>query len=142
MSAVSRRVREFGTLKALGWKSRRVVGQVLGESVVPGRDRRACSASSSASLGARLIAWFSPELKATLGAPAARCPAAAPGAGGAIRAMADAAQTVTVQLTAPVSLELVLIAVGLAVAGGLVAGALGGWRASRLRPADALRRLD
>ena len=30
----------------------------------------------------------------------------------------------------------------LAVAGGLIAGALGGWRAARLRPADALRRLD
>src|SRR5215831_12820210 len=28
MSAVSRRVREFGTLKALGWRSRRIVGQV------------------------------------------------------------------------------------------------------------------
>ena len=36
VSAVSRRVREFGTLKALGWKSRRIVGQVLGESVVIG----------------------------------------------------------------------------------------------------------
>ncbi|HTZ23810.1 MAG TPA: ABC transporter permease, partial [Streptosporangiaceae bacterium] len=36
MSAVSRRVREFGTLKALGWRSRRVIGQVMGESVAMG----------------------------------------------------------------------------------------------------------
>ena len=36
MSAVSRRVREFGTLKALGWRSRRVVGQVMGESLTIG----------------------------------------------------------------------------------------------------------
>ena len=36
MAAVSRRVREFGTLKALGWRSRRVVGQVMGESLVIG----------------------------------------------------------------------------------------------------------
>jgi ABC-type antimicrobial peptide transport system permease subunit len=35
-SAVSRRVREFGTLKALGWTSRRVVGQVVGEALVIG----------------------------------------------------------------------------------------------------------
>ncbi len=36
MSAVSRRIREFGTLKALGWKSRRVVFQVMGESIAIG----------------------------------------------------------------------------------------------------------
>ena len=36
MSAVSRRVREFGTLKALGWRSRRVIGQVMGESITIG----------------------------------------------------------------------------------------------------------
>ena len=36
MSAVSRRVREFGTLKALGWRSRRIIGQVMGESLAIG----------------------------------------------------------------------------------------------------------
>ncbi|KIF01173.1 membrane protein, partial [Streptomyces sp. RSD-27] len=35
-SAVSRRVREFGTLKALGWKSSRVTRQVAGEALVNG----------------------------------------------------------------------------------------------------------
>ena len=29
--------------------------------------------------------------------------------------------------------------VGLAIAGGLIAGAFGGWRAARLSPAEALR---
>ena len=36
MAAVTRRVREFGTLKALGWRSRRIIGQVLGESIAIG----------------------------------------------------------------------------------------------------------
>ena len=36
MSAVTRRVREFGTLKAMGWPSRRIIGQVMGESIVIG----------------------------------------------------------------------------------------------------------
>ena len=36
MAAVARRVREFGTLKALGWRSRRIVGQVMGESIAIG----------------------------------------------------------------------------------------------------------
>jgi ABC-type antimicrobial peptide transport system permease subunit len=36
LAAVSSRAREFGILKALGWRSRRVGAQVLGESVVVG----------------------------------------------------------------------------------------------------------
>src|SRR5947208_14771975 len=36
MAAVTRRVREFGTLKALGWRSRRIVGQGMGETLVIG----------------------------------------------------------------------------------------------------------
>jgi len=41
-----------------------------------------------------------------------------------------------------VNLTTIALAVALAVAGGLIAGAFGGWRASRLRPADALRRVE
>src|SRR5215813_13512072 len=36
MAAVTRRVREFGTLKALGWRSRRIIAQVMGESLAIG----------------------------------------------------------------------------------------------------------
>ena len=43
---------------------------------------------------------------------------------------------------APVSTTLIIGAVGLALLGGLVAGAVGSLRASRLRPADALRHID
>ena len=142
VSAVSRRVREFGTLKALGWRSPRIVGQVLGESTVQGVAGGIIGVGLGV-LGAKAIAWFSPALKATLGPSLGG--AAQPGGGappGMARAVEQAAQTVTVNLTAPVSVQLVLMAIALAVAGGLVAGALGGWRASRLRPADALRRLD
>jgi putative ABC transport system permease protein len=48
---------------------------------------------------------------------------------------------VSVHLTAPVTLSTVLLAVVLALAGGLIAGSFGGWRAVRLRPADALGRV-
>jgi ABC-type lipoprotein release transport system permease subunit len=134
VSAVSRRVREFGTLKALGWKGRRVVGQVLGESMVQGVIG-ALMGVALGLLGARLIAAFSPALEATVVGAAQNGP---PG----VRQAANAAQAVTVDLTAPVSLELIGVAAGLALAGALIAGAFGGWRASRLRPADALRRVD
>jgi putative ABC transport system permease protein len=138
VSAVSRRVREFGTLKALGWKSRRVVGQVMGESVVQGVAGGILGVLIGIA-GALAIAHFSPVLKATVGQTSTAGPGGGPpGSGG----FGQAAQTVAVHLTAPVSLQLVALAVGLALAGGLLAGAFGGWRASRLRPADALRRVD
>jgi ABC-type antimicrobial peptide transport system permease subunit len=132
VSAVSRRVREFGTLKALGWKGRRIVGQVLGESMVQGVIGAVLGVGLGI-LGARLIAAFSPALKATMASSQQQ---------GGPPGMQQAAQSVSVALTTPVSLQLIGIAVGLALAGALIAGGFGGWRASRLRPADALRRVD
>jgi ABC-type antimicrobial peptide transport system permease subunit len=134
VSAVSRRVREFGTLKALGWKGRRIVGQVLGESVVQGVIGAVLGVGLGI-LGARLIAAFTPALKATMNAAAQQQQGGPPG-------MQQAAQSVSVALTTPVSLQLIAVAVGLALVGALIAGGFGGWRASRLRPADALRRVD
>jgi ABC-type antimicrobial peptide transport system permease subunit len=68
---------------------------------------------------------------------------AGPGAGGGFAGSGrQAAKSLEVALTAPVSVTTIALAVALAVAGGLVAGAFGGWRASRLRPADALRRVE
>ena len=46
------------------------------------------------------------------------------------------------KLEAPVELGLIALAIGLALLGGLIAGGVGGLRASRLRPADALRHID
>ena len=47
-----------------------------------------------------------------------------------------------VVLGAPVDPRLLLLAIVLALLGGLVAGAAGGLRAARLRPADALRSIE
>jgi ABC-type antimicrobial peptide transport system permease subunit len=64
------------------------------------------------------------------------------GGKGALSALTDTAHTVSVTLTAPVTISVILIAVLLAVAGGLIAGSFGGWRAARLRPAAALARVE
>ncbi|MDX3238709.1 ABC transporter permease [Streptomyces sp. ME03-5709C] len=140
-SAVSRRVREFGTLKALGWKSGRVTRQVMGEAIVNGLVGGALGIALG--LGcAYLITAISPTLEATVGGGAG---AGAGGGGGfgpggpARRAAVDALH---ISLQAPVEVDTIVLAVVLAVAGGLVAGTFGGWRASRLRPADALRRVE
>ena len=57
---------------------------------------------------------------------------------------AATARTVTdqVSLTAPVAVTVLLLGFLVAVLGGLVAGAAGGWRAARMRPADALRQVE
>jgi putative ABC transport system permease protein len=55
----------------------------------------------------------------------------------------DAANpTVHVHLTPAVSGDAIALAVVLAIAGGLIAGAFGGWRAAQLRPAAALARVE
>ncbi len=36
VAGVTRRTRELGTLKAIGWSNRRIVGQIAGESLVQG----------------------------------------------------------------------------------------------------------
>jgi putative ABC transport system permease protein len=153
MSAVGRRVREFGTLKALGWTSRRVVRQVLGEAIVTGLLGGALGIGLGLA-GALVIDKVAPALTASAAgsttAPTSN--AGIPGGGfggerggtagaGAGHALASSSATTTVHLTAPISLNVLLLAVGLAILGGLIAGGFGGWRASALRPADALRKL-
>ncbi|MEU3780092.1 ABC transporter permease [Streptomyces sp900129855] len=142
-SAVSRRVREFGTLKALGWKSGRVTRQVVGEAMVNGLLGGALGIALGLA-GAYAVTAVSPTLQAQLGGGGGGGGQGGPGGGGGFGGFGRraAAKTLDVALTAPVSVTTVAIAVALAVAGGLIAGAFGGWRASRLRPADALRRVE
>ncbi|MFF4354995.1 ABC transporter permease [Streptomyces sp. NPDC001530] len=140
-SAVSRRVREFGTLKALGWKSGRVTRQVVGEAIVNGLVGGALGIALGLA-GAYVVTEISPTLQAQVGSSGGG-PGGGPGGGGfGGPARQTASKALDVALTAPVSLNTIVVAVALAVTGGLIAGAFGGWRASRLRPADALRRVE
>ncbi|MFJ1583328.1 ABC transporter permease [Streptomyces sp. NPDC088197] len=140
-SAVSRRVREFGTLKALGWKSGRVTRQVMGEALVNGLLGGVLGIALGLA-GAYAVTAISPTLSAQLGSNGGGGGAGGGGGGGFGGPARSAAKTVDIALSAPVSVHTIALAVGLAVAGGLIAGAFGGWRASRLRPADALRRVE
>jgi putative ABC transport system permease protein len=149
MSAVTRRIREFGTLKALGWRSRRVVGQVIGEAVVIGVAGGIVGVGLGY-LGAALIGHFAPPLSASVGSSTG---SATPGGvrvfgpgglggprpgGGFTRIGGGSNPTITVHLTPVVTLSILGAAVLLAIIGGLIAGGFGSWRAARLRPAAAL----
>lgn len=143
-ASVGRRVREFGTLKALGWRSGRVTRQIVGEAVVNGLIGGVLGIAVG--LGAAYaITAAGPTLTAQLGSLGGGMGGGGMGGGmgrGPGGGSGAGAQSLDVALTAPVSATTLALAVGLAVAGGLVAGAFGGWRASRLRPADALRRVE
>jgi putative ABC transport system permease protein len=142
IAAVTRRVREFGTLKALGWRSRRIIGQVMGESIAIGIIGGIAGVGFGFG-GAALIGKLAPKLSATVGSSnAASVAGTGKGAGGALTPLTDTAHTVSVTLSAPVTMSVILLAVLLAVAGGLIAGSFGGWRAARLRPAAALARVE
>jgi ABC-type lipoprotein release transport system permease subunit len=176
MAAVSRRVREFGTLKALGWKSRRIIGQVMGEAVTLGLIGGAIGIGLGLA-GAELVSKLSPKLSAVVGQTTGSATpggarqfgfGAGAGAGGGgggggaggggfgggggggfgggpgagtFRRPGAASHTVAVHLSAAVSANVILLAVVLAVAGGIIAGIFGGWRAARLRPAAALAKV-
>ena len=137
LASVNKRVRELGTLKALGWPQGLVVRQVAGESLAQGALGGALGALLGLA-GAALVTAIGPTLEATIASAAQQGP---PGPGPFGQGQVTAGTT-NIALDAPVDLQLLLIAVGLAILGGLIAGAVGGMRAARLRPADALRSLE
>jgi putative ABC transport system permease protein len=142
LAAVSRRVREFGILKAIGWRSRRIVAQVLGESAAVG----VAGAAAGLGLGfagAAIIAAVAPTLYATAGANRQNQAAqpAAPGSHEILVGGTNLIHTVPVPLNPSVSAGVIVLAVVLALAGGLLAGAFASWRIAVLRPADALARV-
>ncbi|HEU5207068.1 MAG TPA: ABC transporter permease [Gaiellaceae bacterium] len=137
LSSVTKRIRELGTLKAIGWSQRLVVRQVTGESLIQGLLGGVIGVVLGI-VGALAIGAFGPTLEATVGAASEQGPRFfGPFGQGAVETSAT-----EVALDAPISPTIVLWAVGLALLGGLVAGAVGSLRASRLRPADALRHID
>jgi putative ABC transport system permease protein len=162
---VSRRVREFGTLKALGWTSRRIVGQVVGEALTIGIIGGVVGVGLGY-LGSALAGHYYHTVTATLGSTTGTAtPGGArffgggapggggggfagggPGGGGGFNRFRDlaagGAHAATVHLTPQITVGVIVAAVLLAIAGGLLAGAFGGWRAAQLRPAAALARVE
>lgn len=139
LAAVSRRAREFGILKAIGWRSRRIVGQVLGEAAVIG----VAGAAAGVGLGfagAAIIAAVAPTVSATAGADNYPQPAV-PGAHSILIGGSSLIHVVPVPLHPSVSAGVIAAAVALALAGGLLAGVVASWRIAVLRPARALARV-
>jgi putative ABC transport system permease protein len=121
--AVTWRVQEFGTLRALGWRSRQIVAEIMGESLVTGITGAALGVAFGYA-GTAIVNTAAPRLSATV----------TPNQG--------THTTVAVHLAADVGGPVVAIAIVLAIAGGLIAGSIGAWRAARLRPTDAFTHME
>jgi ABC-type antimicrobial peptide transport system permease subunit len=134
LSSVAKRVREIGTLRAIGWSKSRVVRQVLAETVGIGLFGGIVGVGIG--YGAAVaVGAFTPALTATTnGVPNIGSSSLAQFIG-----VQSTTQTSTVALHAPVHPTTLLLGIGFAIVGGLLAGAIGGWRAARLAPAEALR---
>jgi putative ABC transport system permease protein len=152
-AAVSRRARDFGTLKAIGWRNSRIIVQVVSESLVVG----AVAALLGVALGfagTSLAARLAPNLSATIQESNTTVPADQPGANGGFftqtigggptttYANPNVTHSVTIDFVPQIGADIVEAAVLLALAGGAMAGGAGGWRIARLRPSVALARLE
>jgi putative ABC transport system permease protein len=135
LASVARRVREFGTLKALGWTARMITVQVLTETAAVGVAGTLAGVAFGCA-GAALLSALGPTLTVSVSAlpavpPSPKAMPGAPGPDG----------PVPVHFSAPISPGIVALAVALGILGTLLAGALGAWRAARLSPATALSQI-
>ena len=137
LSSIAKRVREIGTLRAIGWSRRRVVNQILAEMLGIGVVGAAIGVVVGLIICAAVNA-FGPTLSYTV----AGAVVGASSASGLIHSAAAAAgPTKYIQLHTSISAVTVVAAIVIAIAGALFAGLVGAWRAARLSPTSALRDL-
>lgn len=136
LSSVAKRVREIGTLRAIGWSRGAVVRQIVAETIGIGILGGVLGIALGVVIAA-VISAVAPGLSVTTSGLAV----------GASQLSASIGQSTAasvhsiVHLTAPIHATTVLLGLAGAIVGGVLAGIAGGWRASRLAPAVALRDL-
>jgi len=136
LSSVSKRVREIGSLRAIGWSRGRVVRQIIAETLGIG----VLGGIVGVGIGVvicLIIGAVGPALSVTSTGLAV----GASNASGLLHQATSASVATTVHLTAPIRWFTIVIAFVGALLGGLIAGAVGGWRAARMSPSSALRDL-
>ncbi|HXQ62220.1 MAG TPA: ABC transporter permease [Acidimicrobiales bacterium] len=137
LSSIAKRVREIGTLRAIGWSRGRVVNQVLAEMLGIGVVGAAIGVCVGLLVCAAVDA-FGPTLSYSV----AGAVVGASSASGLVHSAATAAAaTKDIHLRTSISVLTVVVAAAIAILGALLAGLAGAWRAARLSPTSALRDL-
>ncbi|HLX89544.1 MAG TPA: FtsX-like permease family protein, partial [Acidimicrobiales bacterium] len=138
LSSIAKRVREIGTLRAIGWTRRSVVGQIMAEML--GIGVVGAAVGVLVGLGVcGIVNAFGPKLSYTVSG--ATVGASSASAFVHQSAAAAAALTKTIHLHTSISVLTVVAAAVIAIVGALLAGVAGAWRAARLSPTAALRDL-
>jgi ABC-type antimicrobial peptide transport system permease subunit len=149
-SGVTRRIREFGTLKAIGWKTNRIVRQIMGESLVTSFFGAIIGLAIGV-VGIFVVNSIAPTLSASVVSPGRFGGGPGGPGGGGFRPPAGgftgratgfgraAENATTLKLHIGMNVSTLILGVLIAILGGLIAGSYGSWKASRLSPAVALR---
>ncbi len=136
LSSVSKRVREIGSLRAIGWSRGRVVRQIMAETLGIGVVGGVVGVGVGVAI-CLIIGAVGPALSVSSTGLAV----GASSVSSLLHQATSATVATTVHLSAPIRWMTIVIAFAGALLGGLIAGAIGGWRAARLSPASALRDL-
>ena len=134
--SVNKRVREIGTLKAIGWSNTSVIRQILLENTMLG----ILGAIIGIGFGLSIIVIlnrFGISLSATIASMSSE--------GGLMRRFAGNATnnlTTSVELKVAINYLILLLGAGVAIIGSILAGGLAAFKASRMKPQEALRNLE
>jgi ABC-type antimicrobial peptide transport system permease subunit len=136
LSSIAKRVREIGTLRAIGWSKVRILRQLLGETIGIGLLGGLLGVAVGFAVAAGVHAVHPVLTASTAGVPGLGSASSLSSLFGQAGA---AAHTTKVTLSAPLHPSTLVLGVVFALIGGTLAGLIGGWRAARLTPAVALR---
>lgn len=141
--SVNKRVREIGTLKAIGWSNTRIIRQIIGENVILGM----AGGALGIGLGLGMIALLNTydiSLAATItgNEPQGMVGMAQRFFGGLTSEGSTADTTTTVTLHVAYTYLILLLGAGVALIGSIIAGALAAVKASKMKPQEAFRNLE
>jgi len=136
--SVNKRVREIGTLKAIGWKNALIVRQILMENIVVGVFGAALGVGVAV-LAIAVLNQNNITLSATIGNSdiGSRLIRGFMGGG-----QADASVVADVQLKIAYSYLVILLGSLVAIVGSIVAGGLAAIKSSKMKPQEALRNIE